>query len=175
MWPTNKRSQQEKEFAEIYDNYADSLFRYCFFKTSNREQSLDLTQQTFLKIWEQITRGTEIKNYKAFLYHIANNLIIDWYRSHKSASLDEMMEETGFEVENPQDDPTQLAEKEQALKLLWKLEGKDREIVILRYVEDMSVKEIAESFKETENSISVRLHRALKKLRENFKDIPYGG
>ena len=77
---------------ECYENHSDSLFRYCLYKTSDREKALDLTQDAFMKTWEYIEEGNQVKNLKSLLFTIANNLIIDFYRKKKTLSLDNIIE-----------------------------------------------------------------------------------
>jgi len=150
---------------EAYNLYGDAIFRYCFYKTSNREKALDLVQDTFVKTWEYIGRGKDIGNLKAFLYKTANNLIIDWFRKKKMVSLDEL-EEAGFD---PGFDRRERLFDHMdgaiALKAVESIEPIYRDVIMMRYVEELSIKEIAEVLKEKENNISVRLHRGMEKLR----------
>ena len=70
--PTDKK---EQEFLDAYKQYADSIYRHCYFRVYNKELAEDLTQETFIKTWKYIAQGKEIKNIKAFLYRVAVNLI----------------------------------------------------------------------------------------------------
>src|SRR3989344_8687889 len=89
-------NEQEKEFLKLYDDLADPIFRHCFFRVSDREKAKDIMQETFTRTWEYLAKGETVKNLKAFLYRVANNLIIDAYRKKKEVSLDNLMSE-GFE------------------------------------------------------------------------------
>lgn len=171
------KSQNLKEFFELsYDLYSDAIFRYCKYQTSNREKALDITQDTFVKTWEYLSSGKEVENIRAFLYRVAGNLIIDDRRKKKSESLDQITE-AGHEIE---DESNELENRENAfegklaMETVQKLDEKYRDVIIMRYVEDMDIKEIAEILKESENNISVRIHRGLEKLKsilnENQKE-----
>lgn len=159
----------EKEFIEACSMHTDSLFRYCFFKVSDREVAKDLVQDTFMKTWNYLTKGEEIDNIRAFFYRILNNLIIDEYRKKKSISL-EILEESGFE---PEFNEVEILENNidatYALSLLDKIPQMYKDIIVLRYVEDLSIKEIALITNQPENTVSVKLHRGLKKAQEIFK------
>jgi RNA polymerase sigma-70 factor (ECF subfamily) len=156
----------KEEFLEAYNQYADAIFRYCFYKTSNREKALDLVQDTYVKAWNYLKSGKKINNLKAFLYKTANNLIIDYFRKKKMTSLDQLTE-AGFDP--PFDKREEMFDKldgELALKAVDLIEPIYREVIIMRYVEELSIKEIAKKLKEKENNISVRLHRGMGKLKK---------
>ncbi len=162
--------QLQKDFISAYDSYADAIFRYCFIQTSNRDLARDLSQDTFTKSWEYlITNNKPIENMKAFLYRIATNLIIDYRRKRKqSVSLDSLMEE-GYDVKSKEDlneEQERKFESEEVNKVLGQLDEKYRDVLHLRYVEDMSIKEIAEVTGEGESNVSVRIHRGLEKMKK---------
>lgn len=158
-------NHQEQHFLTAYDQYADAIFRYCFYKTSNREVAQDLTQQTFLKTWTYLGGGQTVLEFRPFLYRTANNLIIDWYRKSKSDSLDSLMAD-GYEPKSKQSDPLGQVEYAWALATLKELNEEDQQLITWRYVEDMSVKEIAAILSEKENNVSVKLHRAMGRLKK---------
>ena len=55
--------EKEKEFLDAYQQYADAIYRHCFFRVYNRDLAQDLTQETFIKTWKYISEGKEIKNF----------------------------------------------------------------------------------------------------------------
>ncbi len=156
----------EKQFLKAYDEFADPIFRHCYFRVFSREKAKDLMQETFTKTWEYLNSGPQVSNLRAFLYRVANNLIIDYARKKKEASLDMMVDE-GFDP--GRDTRAQLMnfmEGGEAIKLLEKINPKHRQVIQMRYIDDLDPKEIAAVLGETENNVSVRLHRGLKELRE---------
>ncbi len=155
-------------FTAAYDHYANAIFRYCYFKTSDRELAKDLMQQTFLQTWSYLNRGEEIRDFRPFLYRIANNLVVDWYRQKKADSLDNLLEQ-GFNLPDPKTNPEAEVELAWVFKVLDQLEDKDKELVILRQVEGLPIKEIGQMIGENENNTAVKIHRALKKLRDLLK------
>ncbi len=158
-------SKLVSQFTLAYNQYADALFRYCYFKTSDRELAKDLVQQTFLQAWNYLQAGQKIKDFKPFLYRIAGNLVIDWYRKRKEESLDSLAS-GGLQLADNRQDPIDQAEIALVLKTLDKLDVGDKELIIWRHIEGLSIKEISAIISETENTVSVRLHRALQKLRD---------
>src|SRR3954470_8519467 len=85
----------EKLFGEIYSRESDAIFRFCLLRTSDRDMALDFTQDTFMRFWNTLLTDKDIKNSRTFLFTIARNIIIDWYRKKKSLSLDALLEGIG--------------------------------------------------------------------------------
>lgn len=156
----------QTQFLSAYDSYNEAIFRFCAMKVSTREVAQDITQEVFMRYWQSLRKGEVLQNERAFLYTIARHLVIDWYRKKKESSLDAIME-TGvdFKGDGPQS-ITDNAEALEVLAVIQNLEEHDREVLLLRYVEGFSPKEIAEQLEESANLVSVRIHRALKKVQE---------
>jgi len=161
-------SSHETMLLEAYDRFADAIFRHCYFRVSDREKAKELMQETFLKAWQSICDGQEVKSIKSYLYRIANNLIIDHYRKKKDISLD-ILQDEGFDpgVDEREQLENFIAGKS-AMTLLENLTEPYRQVVVMRYVDDYSVSEIAEVLEVSPNVVSVRLNRALRKLRSLY-------
>ena len=157
----------EKQFLDAYEKYADAIFRHCSLRLSDKELAQDLTQEAFTRTWNYITEGSEIRNFRAFLYRVANNLIVDAYRKKKTISLD-ALQEKGVQIRHhkAEGEIQTHTEVNDVLEFIQKLDEKYREVVVMRYVDELSPKEIAEILDETENAVSVRIHRGLQKVRE---------
>ena len=164
-----KREEQIKnQFLEAYNAHIDAIFRYCFFRLGDREKALDLSQDTFMKTWSYMRRDATILNIKAFLYKTASNLVIDEYRRRKpNDSLETMHEETGFE---PSLDLTSSLidriDGAEAINLINKIPEPYSGAVFMRFVEELSLSEIAEITGQTENTVAVQVHRGIAKLKE---------
>lgn len=162
------QSSLKETFLQSFDAYSDAIFRFCLVKTSNKELSEDLTQETFMRYWQSLADGKEMSNTRSFLYTIANNLVIDWYRKKKSSSL-EVLEESGYEPQDTQSLSTpNNAEFSEILSVIEDLEEKDKEVLILRYIEGLDPRDIAEITNETANAISVRINRAVEKVQKKL-------
>ena len=159
-----------EHFIKAYDEFSDAIFRHCFFKLSDRELAKDVLQDVFMRTWEYVSQKGEIKNIKAFLYQVANNLIIDQYRKRKyNLSLEEM-KETGFDVPSKEKrDAYFSAEVRNIMEIIKKLDPIYKDVLFFRYVDDLSPKDIAEILNESENVVSVRLNRGIKKIQEFFE------
>ena len=165
------QARATKRFSELHERESDAIFRFCVLRVSRREVALDLTQDTFIRFWDKIARGEEIKNERAFLFTIARNLIIDWYRKEKPYSLDALEEpnenEGSFGRQLAFEESTSEAETEAGLilKLINELDRQYREVVYMRFVEELKPREIGEIIGESPNVVSVRINRGLKALR----------
>lgn len=173
------------EFQEAFERHSDELFRHAALRLPSRERAVELTQDCFLRAWEYVSRSKAssdeqaIRNYRSFLYRILHNLIIDEYRRARTQSLDAMLEndETRDAVEGTmlRDETNDLEaamvrhEASRALKALQKLPAPYRDTLVMRYIDGLSIGEIAEAMGETQNAVSVRIHRALGKLRETLE------
>ena len=154
----------EEKLLVAYDAHADAIFRHCYFKTGERELAQDMTQDVFLKVWSYLQQKHSILNMRAFLYRLADNLVIDWYRKRKSQSLDILLDE-GFEPIATDNKIEEQAEITHSLAKFRELRADDQKLLTLRFVEDLSPSEIADILNESENTVSVRIHRAIKRLR----------
>lgn len=156
-------------FLQIYDTYADDLFRFCFLKVSSRELAEDLTQEVFTRFWQALREGTIMRSERALLYTIARNLVIDWYRKKKESSLDALTEDGIEFAGDTASDITREAEIGEALRAVDTLDVPSREVLILRFVDGLTPKEIATLTGESANAVSVRLNRAIKKVRAELR------
>ena len=162
-------NESEDQFLAAYDKYADAIFRHCFFRLMDRDRARDLTQDVFLRTWEYIQKGTKVENIRAFLYRVANNLVIDFVRKKSAVSLD-FLHEKGFDpVEGGQGNVAVAGEVGEMLRIVALIEPQYREVILMRYVEGMGPKEIAEAVQESENAVSVRLNRGIKKIRDYMR------
>lgn len=165
----------DQAFRDAFEQYSDDLFRHCVLRLSDRERALDLTQESFLRAWEYIRKGNVIEQFRPFLYRILHNLIIDEYRKHKTYSLDAMLENeetaTAVEAKFLRSDSDMVEEAsirfdtEVVLKAVKLLPELYRTVVLMRFVDNLSPCEIARCLKEKEDTISVRIHRGVGKLK----------
>lgn len=156
-----------KQFEQAFEQYSDDIFRYSYFRLNDRERAMEITQESFMKAWKAAVEGEEILNIKAFLYRIVHNLVANEYRDRKpNSSLDELSETVGYDPAADTKSPEEESEIKMAVALLEKLDARDKEIMILRYVNDLPVKEIAKIIGETDTAVSVKIHRTIKKLQK---------
>jgi len=172
VYPSSSLMEQsfpmsEVAFINAFETYADAIFRHCTLRTGDRELGKDLMQETFMKTWICITEGTVIENTRAFLYKIANNLIIDHFRRkrrRKEDSLEEMGDH-GHELPHSDTLPPEALEQQRIIETIERIEEPYRTAVVMRYIDDLQPREIAEALDISPNVVSVRIARGMKKIQ----------
>lgn len=158
-------ANQKKEFGKIYDQYIEKIYRFVFLKVNSQDIAQDICSETFLKGWEAF-KEYKIDNPQAFLYRIARNLVIDHYREKGRTNIISAEYATipdpraGFEEKIALN-----SDLEHVKKALSKLSDEYQNVVVLRYLEDLPIPEIAKALDKTEDATRVTLHRALKALK----------
>jgi RNA polymerase sigma-70 factor (ECF subfamily) len=167
---------QEERFLAAFDEYSDALYRHAALRLSNQEKAIDVVHDTFTKVWSYLRAGHQIDAFRPFLYKVLNNLIIDAYRKKSEVSLDALMEAEGVDegafadlTEHTIESLAATIDGKQAFALLDALPDQYREVIILRFVDELGPREISELIEESENVVSVRLHRGLKLLRKHIE------
>ncbi len=156
----------EKQFVEVYEKHSDAIFRYCYYRVFDREKAKDVMQEAFSRTWKYLQEGKEVDNIRAFIYKTANNIIIDGFRKKKQVSLNQIMEKGFSPSTDPREKTAHYFEGQEILEIVKGLDEKYRDVILLKYVEDLSTKEIASILNETENNIYVRLNRGFAKVKE---------
>jgi RNA polymerase sigma-70 factor (ECF subfamily) len=158
------RFQDAEAYGQLYDHYFERLRRYIFFKVPHAEDADELTSELFLRGWEYAT-STKVDNINAVFYRIARNLIADFYRSRKITGPLEEAENiaSGYSVEESVMIKEEFRHIMQRLK---ELKEEYRDILIMKYLDEMSNEEIADALEKSTNNVRVLLHRAKKALQE---------
>jgi len=169
MSTTSNTAGAQKEFLSVYEEFSDSIFRFVVSKTSDREIGNDLMQETFTRAWDYYASGNKVEQWKAFLFRTAYNLVVDYYRKKRSSSLEQLEEDQGFVPHDTKLSGSQMSQDAEAKRVLAAIENLDesyREILSMRYINDLPVKEIAELLGLSQNVVSVRIHRGIEMLRK---------
>ena len=140
-----------------YEAQYDKIYRYCYYKVNNAAVAEDITQETFLRFLENNTYKENGKGLN-YLYTIARNLCIDEYRKRVTEELPEELAENGLEESMIESLSMKLA--------LSKLSPMERELILLRFVNEVPVKVICELQECSRFALNRRIKQVLKKLRE---------
>jgi len=164
------KNGNQSAFSRLYQKYNEKIYRFIFFKTSNQDVAQDLTSNVFIKVFDYLTNGQEIENFQAFLFQTAKNLVIDHYRARavQELPIDEFVEENISDQKDVISELSGRFELEKIQDVLAKLPEPYREVIILRFVEDLPFKEIAQITGKTEGNLRVIVNRGLKLLRTNL-------
>ena len=163
--------QKEEAFTNAYQLHVDAIYRHCYFRVHNKELAQDLTQETFIKTWKYIIEGKEIKNLKAFLYKVAINLIIDDSRKKKAVVFDAVKEKEASVrlYKRMYNDTLNKLEVDEIIGILSGMDENYKQVIVMRYINQLSPPEIAEIMGISTNAVSVKINYAIKKLRETIK------
>lgn len=167
-------NQAEALFQEIYEEYYDRILNYIKGKVSNHHIAEDLTSDVFFRCYNNIEKYDSSKaSVSTWIFTITNNRLKNYYRDRKITSSIDVMEEEGFEVpyEDDFDQAMRLEEIRQYLDgALAQLDETKRQILVMRYYQDMKTGDIAEALGLTPSNVRVTLSRLLNRLRIDAED-----
>lgn len=160
-------------FGKFYDEYVDRIYRFIYFKVPTPQEAEDLTSEVFLKFWQAVQNQDNVKNIKSYIYSIARNIVVDFYRSKSNryevsltASLDDMQFQSlksDLDILQKIDGKTEISKLFSAVN---NLKDEYKEVILLRYIEEIPIKEISQIIDKSKGATRVLIHRALKALRE---------
>lgn len=145
----------------------DRLLRYCYMKVRDRSLAEDITQETFMRFFNNETyrdRGRE----SAYLYTIARNLCMDNFRKRRELSLDSLTPEK-LDLTAMADSAVHVIDSISVEQALDRLDADEREIVVMRYVSGLSVSDISKVTGISRFSVRRRMNAALDRLRREME------
>jgi RNA polymerase sigma-70 factor, ECF subfamily len=156
-------------FSQIYDQHVKKIYRFIYLKVSSVETAEDLSSEVFLRLYKYVQGSKpEIQNPQAFLYQIARNVIADHYRGQKVSVIS--IEKTTIELEDVGEKTRELSEisieMDRIKQAISQLHGDYQDLIIWRYIDELTVPEIAQITGKTEENVRVGVHRALQSLKE---------
>lgn len=150
----------EKELLEVLiQKYYDDVYRLCYYKTGNASISYDLTQETFLKLIKYIENYTDKGKFKSYLMTIAINVCNTYFYEKNK-----MMEELDCHQNDDKNNFDEIEQKDIIVQALNRLPEKQKEVIILKYYEDLKIKEISKILDEKIPTIKSRLKQGLEKM-----------
>lgn len=158
-------------FGILYERYVNEIYRYAFYRLGNQHDAEDITANAFIKTWEYLPKiyhkDDSIRNFRNWLYRVTKNLIVDYYRSNKTVSLENGVHGDDDPSNN---DAEQDFQSRHLAKAIMQLKPDYQQIIILRFINQLSHKEIATIMELSTGQTRVLQYRALKKLREIISD-----
>ena len=173
------RGHDPEMLDRLIELYQHRLMRYLLFLTGKREVAEDLFQETWMRV---LMRGSQYNGkarFDTWLFAIARNLVIDLSRKRTMASLDEMCDTTeegrSFEIATDGPSPLELfkirEDRAEVAEVLLKLEPNYREVLVLRFHEEMSLEEIAGVTRAPLSTVKSRLYRGLAALKPEIERL----
>ena len=164
-------------FAGLYELFYDKIFRYVLFKTGDRTEAEDITEEVFVKMLESI-RSFRWKGppFSSWLFRIAHNLVVDYFRKvarRKTTSLEDagQVSASSMDIDRHLDIELSMRDVHEAMENLTKLQ---KEVISLRFAAGLSVRETARSMGKKENAVKALQHAAVIKLRSLLSAVPEG-
>lgn len=156
----------ESALAEVYDRYAPAIYRYAYRLTGRQQVAKEITSDTFYRMLNAIKNDSgPKKNVSAWLYRVAHNLVVDYYR--RGPNEDTLAIDT-LQLAGPDDHESNLQRMETAVYLrraLHKLTPLQQQVIALRFLEGLSSDEVAEIMGKTTGSVKALQHRALVSMK----------
>lgn len=160
-------------FGMLYDYYVDNLYRFVYFKVKDERDVEDLVEITFLKVFEKKDSFNPKKSsFVTWLYNIARNTVIDFYRTQKETEV--LNEDLGYnDDQNFKDNVNKDLNSDILKKALSKVSDNYRDLVVFRFIEDLSYLEIANILGKKEGAIRVMQYRALNELKDVLNSMGF--
>ena len=163
----------ENAFMEVYDFYVSAIYRFIYYKArQDKSVSEDLTQKVFIKVWEYVRANKKpIENIQAFLYMVARNLVIDYWRGIGKEQVISSIEDSDGAIDEEFNHIDAVDAKLTTEKVIDKLNDipeRYKEVIVMRFIDELEIDEIAKILNKDKNGVYVLIHRALKSLRKRF-------
>jgi RNA polymerase sigma-70 factor (ECF subfamily) len=167
-------SQGDREaFGQLYERYVERIFNYVYYRTGNLHDAEDLTARVFQRAMNHIQKYTDRGvPFSAWLYRIAHNLVANWHRDRsrkQEIPLDDfpILQSKG---DHPEKNLVRSQEQDALLRLIRRLPSERQNLLILKFVENMSNSEIGEIIGRSEGAVKSLYHRTLLALRDELGD-----
>ena len=158
-------------FGDLYQRYLKRIYRYIYYRVGDQAEAEDLTEMVFLKVWEALPRFKPGQvSFKAWLYRIAHNLLVDRYRTRKTIVPLDAQPDLRDRAPLPEDEVLRQEEREWISDAIAKLRPEYQQILALRFIEKMSHSEAAEILERSVPAVRVLQYRALKALANELGD-----
>lgn len=157
------------DLLDLYESYSDDVYRYLLFLLRNKEVAEDLTHDTFLKVHSSLHQFNQQSSLRTWLLKIARNTAIDYIRRTKRVHF--LAFGKRFEpitIKTPELNALQKADVRLLYKALGELKKDYQEVLILRKIQELSIRETSEILGWSEDKVKAKSARALSKLRETF-------
>src|SRR4051812_48513937 len=165
-------------FDELYEKYHHDVFQFLFYMVKNREQAEDLVQEAYIRVLKSYSKFEGKSSEKTWLFSIARNVAIDWFRKQKSwkkriiEKFDWSMQQQVRDTQSiPEEITIQKEEIQRVYRCLDQCTLDQNMVIVMRYFNELSISETAEALNWTESKVKTTQHRALKVLRKHLEEV----
>ena len=174
MLVNKARTGDKDALTELYGVFREKIYRYVFFKCGTHADAEDITNEVFLRMIQSIAnfqwKGI---GFSSWLFKIASNLVVDYYRNKSRRNI-ESIEDRDYIGETNWEQISEFLDNRDLFQAIYKdtedLTDLQKEVVNLRFVGDLSLKETAEAMSKNVNSVKAIQHAAIKKLKEKVQE-----
>lgn len=164
-------------FNDLYEKYHQDVFQFLFYMVRNREQAEDLMQEVYIRVLKSYQHFEGKSSEKTWLFSIARNVAIDAFRKQKGWKQ-RIMEKFDWSSQQVKDEypiPEEITIQKEEIQMMYQgLENctvDQKMVVIMRYIQELSISETAEALGWTESKVKTTQHRALKVLKKNMEEL----
>lgn len=170
----------QSALADLVRRYQNDILRFCLHYLRDVEIAREMAQETFIRVYVARGRFDRDRKFKPWILCIARNLCLNELKRKKAVPMESLeeyasaaREETGVLLPTSEEGPDQRLMRRERLEMLEEalasIDGEAREVVVLRFIERLPARDIAEIMGSTEGAIRTRLHRILRGLREKYE------
>jgi len=154
-------------FGLLYDHYQPKIYRFVLIKVGQREDAEDLTHQVFINAWQNVYNYRSLGfPFSSWLYQIARNLVIDHYRTRKADLPIHAIDPDSFAtVASAHFSVEHAMDMERVTRAIQRLKAEYQDVILMRFVEELSLKETARALEKSEGAVKLLQHRAVKELK----------
>ena len=174
QWILQAIAGNKESFGRLYDLYFAQIYRYLFYRLADDEEAMDLTSQVFLNAWHQLPNFGRNKKFqfRAWLFRIAHNLMVDTYRATKATTQLEQIVQLPDKEENVLQNIEEHQEAQRLALAIRKLDERSQAVISCRFISNLSHKETAQVLNLTEGNVRILQMRALQKLKDELNEGP---
>ena len=175
----NRETRGTREiFAELYEEFLPRVFRYIRYRVNSEEVTEDLTSVVFEKALTNFEKySTEKASFSTWIFSIAHNVVIDHYRTQArrpAFSLEKAEIELSSKEPLPVDALERMEEQEKLRACITRLPAEEQEIIAQKFGSGLNNRQIARTMGLSESNVGTRLYRAVRKLRDSFREADNG-
>lgn len=163
-------------FDELYSKYHHDVFQFIFYMVKNREQAEDLVQEVYIRVLKSYDRFEGKSSEKTWLFSTARNVAIDHFRKQKGwrQKIAEKFDWSTGQIKDENPIPEEIALQNEEISLIYQCLEQctvdQRMVIILRYIQELTIIETAEALGWTESKVKTTQHRALKVLKKEMEE-----